>query len=136
MRAKEYLLQLKHLDNLINVKQGIICDLRDSLMSSQFSYEPKVEGTKNLDRTSSVVAKIVDFERDLYESIDSLVDLKRKIVSEIDSLENKEYRTLLLLRYVNFMTWEKIAISMNYSYRWVFVIHGRALSEFENCFLK
>ena len=37
-------------------------------------------------------------------------------------------RTILILRYLNFQTWEMIACKMNYSYKQVCRLHGKALN--------
>ncbi len=59
------------------------------------------------------------------------MDLKQKITREIDSISNDEYRLLLTLRYLNYDTWEQIAVKMGYTYQWVHVLHSRALIYFE-----
>jgi len=38
----------------------------------------------------------------------------------------------LTYRYINGKTWEEIAVEMHYTYKWVHVLHGQALAEFEN----
>ena len=78
-----------------------------------------------------VIVKIIDLENEIDEEIDKLVDLKHEIVSLIKQVKNPEYKTLLELRYLCFRTWEQIAVEMDYNYRSVLKIHGRALRSFE-----
>ena len=42
-------------------------------------------------------------------------------------MRNPEYQTLLELRYLCFKTWEQIAVLMNYSTKYLFELHARAL---------
>lgn len=62
------------------------------------------------------------------QDIDTLVDLKRDIVLLVKSVSNTEYQTLLEKRYLCFMTWEQIAVDMNYNKRYVLKLHKEALA--------
>lgn len=63
------------------------------------------------------------------EKIDELVATKQEILKAIWGVQDTTYRTLLTERYINFKTWEQIAVSLNYCYRHVVKeLHPKALS--------
>ena len=51
----------------------------------------------------------------------------REVSAVIDAVPNRRHRVLLRYRYLSGMTWERIAVTMKYSWHGVFVLHGRAL---------
>ena len=53
---------------------------------------------------------------------------------KIDSIEDEEYYSILFSRYIEKKTFEVIATEMNYSYRNITRLHGRALKAFEEKF--
>jgi hypothetical protein len=76
-----------------------------------------------------VICKIIMLEDEINAEIDRLVDLKRDIHAVIGEVQDLEYQTLLELRYLCFKTWEQIAVLMNYSTKYLFDLHARALRE-------
>ena len=131
MTAKEYLKRIKKIDNLINAKIEEIDNLKEFAknISAVNSESEKVQSGQG-DKIGNAVAKIVDLEREITDEVDYLVDLKRKIKSEIDKIENADYVNILYKRYFEYKTWERIAVDMNYTMRWVQKLHGNALKEF------
>lgn len=75
---------------------------------------------------------IVEYEMKINTMIDRLYETKKEIASEIEKLTDGRYRTVLYHRYVNCMTFEKIAVYVGYSYKQVCRIHGRALLKMED----
>lgn len=131
MKAKEYLLQVRHINKMIELKQNEINKLNLLLGVKAVNYEAeRVQSSNTTDRTD-LICKIVDFEIELKEYINRLIDLKKEIMQTIDKLEDADLIKLLYLRYFDFKTWEEIAIAMNYSYRWVLKLHGISLQKIE-----
>ena len=75
----------------------------------------------------AAVAKYVDACKDAEKELDQLADLRKEIRSVIDSVEDARLHSLLWRRYISGMTWEQVAVSMNYTYRRVTQLHGDAL---------
>ena len=75
----------------------------------------------------AAVAKYVDACKDAEKELDRLADLRKEIRSVIDSVEDARLHSLLWRRYISGMTWEQVAVSMNYTYRRVTQLHGEAL---------
>ncbi len=62
--------------------------------------------------------------------IDELYAIKQEILAAVNKLSDSTLRTLLIARYINFQTWEQIAVKMNYSYvHIVHNLHPKALNE-------
>lgn len=55
--------------------------------------------------------------------------VRAEIESAIRKVDNGKYRELLVRRYINGKTFEAVAVEMNYTWRQVHRIHGRALLE-------
>ena len=75
--------------------------------------------------------KIIEVQEGLKDDINALVELKKEIMATIHAVEDVELQTLLEKRYLCFLSWEKIAVEMGYSYRNIHYLHGRALQAFE-----
>ena len=135
MTAKQYLRQVRRLDDIVNAKLEQVTELRS--LATKMTSTPRLDAVQSSgeqDKISAVVAKIVDLEHDINRTVDELIDLKAEAIVMIDSIPNDDYRLLLTLRYLNFKTWEQIAVDMNYSYQWVHVLHSRALINFGGMF--
>lgn len=80
------------------------------------------------------------------DRLEHLIDLKQALITEFMAqqkahhmnmihienalmrMDNKKYKTLLSLRYLDNRTWEYIAEYMGYQdVRWIYKLHGRAL---------
>ena len=67
--------------------------------------------------------------RELYKrKRDEISEAMLAIENAIEGLEPVE-RTLLRYRYIYGMTWEKVSVAMNYSWRQTHKIHARALDK-------
>lgn len=130
MNAKDYLLQARYLDERITSKTQQIASLNDlaTRCTSTFSDMPR-----NLNhggsRLEDCIIKIIDLEDSLKKDIEKLVDLKREIMGVIKAVPNVEYQTLLEKRYLCFITWEQIAVDMNYSMQHIHRMQSSALKE-------
>ena len=128
MMKKEYLSQAYRLDQRINSKLEQVESLNDlaTKVNTTLTGMPK-----NPNRATSTMAdavtKIIDLQAEINCDIDRLVDLKREMVTVIKAVGNKEYQTLLELRYLCFKTWEQIAVDMGYNVRHVYRIHDEAV---------
>jgi DNA-directed RNA polymerase specialized sigma subunit len=98
---------------------------------SAISNEERVQTTPNHDKIGTVVAKMDSLERKIDALVDEYADKREKIINQIDSMDDECVYNVLFARYIEKKTFEKIATEMNYSFRQVTRIHGRALREFE-----
>lgn len=130
MTAKDYLLQIKRAEKLIELKKFEIEKLKSQLGYKAVNYENERVQSSPVDRTD-ILCKLLDFERELYEQIAELTEIKSKIIKLIDTIDDTDLIELLYLRYIDCMQWEEIAIKMSYSNRWVLKKHRQALLKVE-----
>lgn len=130
MTAKDYLLQARFLDDRINSKTQQIVSLNElaAKCTTTFSDMPR-NTNRGHSRVEDCVIKIIDLEDSLKKDIEKLVDLKKEIMGVIKAVPNVEYQTLLEKRYLCFITWEQIAVDMNYSMQHIHRMHSAALKE-------
>lgn len=76
------------------------------------------------------VARIDELAGQLTRKRDELVSLRRAIGAAIDAVPDARLRELLKLRYIEGLTWGKLAVVMGYDdLRWLYRLHGRALEQ-------
>lgn len=136
MTAKDYLNQAYHIDHRIESKLSQIESLKSlaTRVTTVFSDMPHSASPDN-QRLQKTIAEIVDLENEVSTDITQLVSLKREIKNIINQVQNEKYRTLLELRYLNFWTWEQIAVNLNFSIQHTYRIHDEALKKI-SIFLK
>ena len=129
MKAKEYLSQAYRLDQRINSKIEQVASLNElaTKCTSTITGMPHIPA-KYTSPMADAIGKIIDLQNEINADIDRLVDLKREIVAVIKAVEQPEYQTLLEKRYLCFLTWEQIAVDMNYGIDNVFKLHKKALA--------
>ena len=78
---------------------------------------------------AQAVRQIANLTRDLIRQRSKLTALRQSIGAAIDSVSDDRLKELLRLRYIDGMTWEKIAEQMNYSCMQINRLHSKALSQ-------
>lgn len=133
MTTKDYLNQIGRLNRMINNKLVEIAQLKELACSiSAIQTGERVQTTPNHDKIGTAYAKIDDMERKLDKLIDTYVDKKNHIISQIDGVEDEMLYNILFARYIERKTFEKIATELEYSWRQIIRLHGKALKQFEN----
>ena len=84
-----------------------------------------------IERMAAVVAKAADMQAELEGDIDRLIELQKEIVEVIEMLSDSRHREVLILRYVESMSYAEIANMMNYDPSWVWRMHEEALKEID-----
>ena len=127
MEAKEYLLQYKdaqrEVDRLINERARWIA--RATKVTPTYTGMP--HGDSGEDRMQDAVERLSEVEKELNEKIDKLVDLRREVEAVVSTIGDPLLETVLRYRYIDCMSFEKIAVIMDYSYDHVIRLHGWAL---------
>lgn len=131
--AKEYLKNIERLDAQINVRLSEKDDLKEKLLhiTPTLSPDKGSGGGGTQDKVAGIIAKMIDLESKINADIDRFADMKQEALALLDKMENPTYMTVLHRRYFLHETFERIAIDMNYSWRWVIKLHGRALQAFD-----
>ena len=131
MQAKEFLNKIRYIDMMIDCKLEQINDLRDMLTSIGSPIGDKVQSSKDPDKFTDPVSKIVELENEINNDIDKLVDLKSIARQAIESLDNDIEKMVLYKRYFENKTFEQISVELNYSWRRIHQFHGNALKKLE-----
>ena len=128
MTNKAYLSQARHLDTRIKSKLQQVDSLNElatncSLVLTGMPRNPSASNS----RMAEAITKIVDLQNEINRDIDKLVELKREIMGVIKAVQNPDFQTILVKRYLCFLSWEKIAVDMDYDLRYVHKLHTQAL---------
>jgi len=128
MTAFEFLSRAYRLELQVQSKTQQIADLRAmaSHVSAFMGNEP-VSHTRDVTGMQTTVAKIIEEEARLNQEIDQLVDAKQEISEVIAQVQDINLRLILEKRYLLFQYWEKIAVDLGYTTRWVRDRHKMAL---------
>lgn len=130
MTPKYYLSQALYLDQRIDSKLEQV-DALNALATKATSTLTDMPKHKSVSTSSleDIVVKIIDLQQSINQDIDTLVDLKREIIQVIQAVEDKELQALLEKRYLNYCSWEQIAVEMKYSIQHIYRLHSRALNQ-------
>lgn len=124
MNAKQWLNRAKNIDREID---GLILALNETrsrvLSITQTLTGDVVQSSKDPHKFD----RVVELENIIDRKVDELLRVKAEIEIGIDKLNDNRYREILRKRYLLNMTFEQIAVSMNYSWRHTCTLHGRAL---------
>lgn len=137
MTSKEYLHQLKSLNDLVSACQDEIDTLR--ALATRITSAPKevsVMESHDKSKIEKIMPKLLELEADMNYYIDSLIDLKAEAQRYIMLVRPIKLQTVLIKYYMQNKTFEKTAVEMGKSYQWVCELHGRALQAFEKNFKK
>ncbi len=128
MTAKEYLEQAYRIDERIESKLTQIESLRGlaARVTSVFSDMPH-SSTPDNQRLEKTVAEIIDLKNEINSNIRELLVLKNDITAMINVIPDIRQRTILEMRYLNFMTWKQIATKIDCDVRHIYRLHGQAL---------
>ena len=123
--VKAYLSRAWSIDREIEVLEKARQEMWDRCLSITAPIKEKVSSGN--DGSDSLLIKYIDFAKKLEETIDKLIDVKTEVFETIQKLDSERHRSVLILRYINFYNWEKIAVTLGYSYMQTCRIHGEAL---------
>ena len=130
--CKEWLSRARKTDEEIN---ALILEQERALTNATStvaqSGSEKVQ-TSNVNTSENKFISYAAYSELIDKRIDRLYEIKKEILENVNKLDDATLRTLLILRYLNFQTWEMIACTMNYGYRHILRLHGNALIEIKN----
>lgn len=126
--AKNYLMRAYRVDQRIENKLGQIALLNDLATKATVTYSDMPRNpNKGQSRLEDVIIKIIDIKTEIHADMLELVDLKKEIMDCIKRVEDPELQLILELRYLNYMSWERIAGELGYGIDNVFKLHRKAL---------
>lgn len=121
MTAKEWLNRGRALNKTIEGLEKAKARAYDIAVGTAAELTEKVQESHG----NSVEDRLVtyaDYCRDIDKHKTELFKILKEIMEAIMKVEDPTLRNLLIYRYLDFETWESIAVMMNYSY--VHVVHN------------
>ncbi len=107
-----------------------IAELRSQWVSSVANNDGMPKGNTHSD-LSSYAARLDELTAQLEREKEAAVRQYKEIYDRIQQMQDGAEKEVLIRRYLLRWTWEQIAAGMNYNYRWVLRLHGRALKNFD-----
>lgn len=124
-----YLKQCFRVERRIDVKRQRIEHLRQISVQITSAVKPVSAYTGPSDKIGNCAVEIVALSQEIDQEIMEMLRLQRDIGDAIFQLvPNQSQRAVLEARYLSGMSWEEIAYSMHYAYRWVQRLHKRGLA--------
>lgn len=115
-------------DNLIDVKLAEVNELRRRLTDVKSpSFGDRVQATKDPDKITLVIGKIIELENEINADIDKLIDDKKTCRELIERLQSNVYKVILYRIYFEGKTLKTLANSLKMSVRQVARIRNKAI---------
>lgn len=126
--AKNYLMRAYRVDQRIENKLEQIALLNDLATKAAVTYSDMLGSpNRNIRKMEDVIVKIIDIKTEIHADMLELVDLKKETMDCIKRVEDPELQLILELRYLNYISWERIAGELGYGIDNVFKLHRKAL---------
>ena len=128
MTNKEFMKRAFEIDRRLKARRRRLEYLRSRIAASS----PQVTG---IPKTSPIVTsvmeeqavRILDLEMCIQKDERDLAVVRQEIKESIDAIRNETLSTILQMRYLDYMTWEDIMVSLDYCRSYLYELHGRAL---------
>lgn len=127
-RKKEYLRGYRKHGKRINRIEAEIEEIRNMKMYPSMNNDGMPHGSGQND-LSSYAAILHDREEELYQEGVKQVQTYKDIAYKIGKIDDQDERDVLFYRYIKGFDWWKIAQILDYSERWIYDLHGRALKK-------
>lgn len=125
---KAFLLQCGKAERSIRTKARRIDHLQQISVQITTTIKAVSAYTGPGDKVGDCAAEIIDLTDEIAQEADDLACLQRRVADAIEELvPSDKQRDLLEAKYLAGMTWEEIAWSKHYAYRWVMRLHKQAL---------
>ena len=107
-----------------------INELRSQKMFPSVNNDGMPQGSVISD-LSGYVAQLDDLISQLEHEREMAVKQYEEIHDQINTMADNVLRELLVRKYLLDQRWEKIAVAMDYEYRYILKLHGKALRNFQ-----
>jgi hypothetical protein len=139
MTAKDYLSRVYKLQKKIErmeLRYQEYEEMASSVSSPNYSGI-RTDGTKSFEAPFvKWIEKAMDLGKDIEKEKAKLDATKAEVICVIEQIENEDYKSVLSLRYLRFMTWEDIAGKLYVTKRTTLRWHGIGLEETEKILQK
>lgn len=133
MTAKEYLMQLRRMDRMINLNLERLGYWRDlSTRVSGCRYEQNCNPNRPTEAPFiKPLEKIMGLEEKMAGELEKFISFREHLTALISRIPDFDEREVMEMRYIDNLRWEDIADRCGYSQRWIYKLHGRGLRAFE-----
>lgn len=128
MTAKEFLRRARSVDRRVDEAQERVQRLRARLESGRMSSVTGMPRGGGSDWTETA-DRLIELEQVVNQRTRELVRWKLAAIDAIRSVEAPREAEVLELYYIDALTWEQVAQRMALDLRWVYRLHGRALTK-------
>lgn len=135
MNWEDYLKSIKGIDISIKLKLSELTwtqKMLDDLLKVWSPYFTRHTNEVPALRTS--IVKLSLREQEISEQIDVLVEQKEKAEKLFDKLQHSMHTTIMIHRYIEGNSFDRIASGLGCGIRWVQRVHDKALEEFQNLY--
>lgn len=129
MYAKEYLSQYKRIEERLHIIETEIEKLRTDAVSMSISFDGMPKGTGEKDKVARLAAQLADYEAKFQDELSALWKMRMDIINTLGKVSEPKYFMLLHKKYIEGKTWEVIAVEMDITWRYCYMLHGYALAE-------
>ena len=130
MTSKEYLEQIGKLEHKIKCMRFRSQEydrLSMSLPSQDFTRD-RVQTSPNLEAPFvKWIMKKADLDKQIEENEKKLKELKTQVILKIEEIDDENYKNVLVLRYLKYMTWDEISSELYTAKRTVMRWHEKGL---------
>ena len=134
MTSKEFLqkpIRIQHRIEQLQLKRKTFEELADSIPGGNYD-KPLVQKTRNTQAPFiKWIDKIMEVEKEIEKLEEEFEISKAEVIKAIEKLDNADYQTLLIMRYLNEYSWtsicEKMYVSLSTAKRW----HWEAINVLE-----
>ena len=136
MTVKEFLQSVRNQDGLLRAYELELEDLRRRAYNiSSPKLGDKIQAN-HLTTLDEIVEKLERQAEKVNQAWGKLIELREKAKALIQKEHDNDCRCILYRYYILGQTWEQIAVEMNYTIRWTYKLHGKALQDLEKEFTK
>ena len=137
MTGREYLNQIRDTDLNIRCKEREIFRLRQDIMSLQaIDYSrDRITGGQPI-TIADKVANLDAVTDEIMKEWSTYLQERERARFMINQIRSTKQRTVLVDRYINGCTWEKVAELIDFSRQNVHNLHKRAIKNFEEIYKK
>lgn len=128
LTAKEFLRRARSVDRRVDEAQERVQRLRARLESGRLSSVTGMPRGGASDWTETA-DRLIELEQAVNQRTRELVRWKLAAIDAIRAVEEPRLAEVLELYYIDGMTWEQVAQRMALDLRWVYRLHGRALTK-------
>ena len=127
MTAKEFLRRARAIDRRVDEATERVERIRAKLEAGRMSSVTGMPRGGGADWTETA-DRLIELERVVNQRTRELVRWKLAAIDAIRGVEEPRLAEVLELYYIDGFTWEQVAQRMGMDVRWVYRLHGRALT--------